>query len=102
MNTADFIASGCATFVRTARHIRGVTGAMRIAHLADAFRLCAEVHGSNIVHRHLCMAISNTTYYESLITSHPVQREAAVDQHGMVHVPTEPGIGFEKVLNAIV
>ena len=46
LNTADFIASGCATYVRTsANHRGGMTGAMRIAHLADSFRLRAEVHG---------------------------------------------------------
>ena len=40
LNTADFIASGCATYVRTsANHRGGMTGAMRIAHLADSFRL---------------------------------------------------------------
>ena len=38
LNTADFIASGCATAVRTsANHRGGMTGAMRIAHLADSF-----------------------------------------------------------------
>ena len=46
MNTGDFIAWGAATFVRTSAELRGgITGAMRIAHLADAFRLRAEVHG---------------------------------------------------------
>ena len=46
LNTADFIASGCASYVRTsANHRGGITGAMRIAHLADSFRLRAEVHG---------------------------------------------------------
>ena len=46
MNTGDFIASGAATFVRTSAELRGgITGAMRIAHLADSFRLRAEVHG---------------------------------------------------------
>ena len=40
LNTADFIASGCASYVRTsANHRGGITGAMRIAHLADSFRL---------------------------------------------------------------
>ena len=60
---------------------------MRTAHLADAFRLRAEVHGSDIPNHHLCMAISNTTYYESLVTSNPVVREKAVDEHGLVHAP---------------
>jgi len=97
MNTADFIASGCATFVRTSHALKGgVTGAMRIAHLADAFRLRAEVHGSDIINAHLCMAIPNTTYYESLVRTNPVVREARVDSSGLIHAPTAPGIGYEE------
>ena len=47
MNVADFIASGAAGYVRTsAQYKGGITGAMRIAHLADSFQLRAEVHGS--------------------------------------------------------
>ena len=79
MNTGDFIASGAATFVRTSAELRGgITGAMRIAHLADSFRLRAEVHGPGIYSQHLCMAIPNTTYYESLVTSTRVVREPVV------------------------
>ncbi|MFC9561617.1 enolase C-terminal domain-like protein [Agromyces sp. NPDC056965] len=101
MNSADFIAAGAATFgVRASATLRGgITGAMRTAHLADAFRLRAEVHGSDIPNQHLCMAISNTTYYESLVTSNPVRREAAVDENGMVHAPTEPGIALPAGLD---
>ncbi len=70
MNTADFIVERGAAFVRTSAELRGgITGAMRIAHLADAFRLRAEVHGMGNYSQHLCMAIPNTTYYESLVTS---------------------------------
>lgn len=95
MNSADFVAAGAATFVRTGTELRGgFTGAMRIAHLADAFRLKAEVHGPTITSRHLCMAISNTSYYESLVTTNPVVREACVDQNGMVQAPTGPGVGL--------
>ena len=79
LNTADFIASGCATYVRTsANHRGGMTGAMRIAHLADSFRLRAEVHGPTEPAVHLCMAIPNCTYYESLVKSNPVAREPRV------------------------
>jgi len=96
MNTADFIAVQCAAFVRTSAGFKGgITGAMRIAHLADAFRLRAEVHGGGLVHRHLCMAFPNTTYYESLVMTNPVVREANVDEQGMVHAPEAAGIGFE-------
>lgn len=96
MNSADFIAAGAVTFgVRASTHLRGgFTGAMRTAHLADAYRLRAEVHGPDIAHRHLCMAISNTTYYESLVTSNPVRRESTVDAHGLVHAPVGPGVAL--------
>ena len=95
MNTADFIASGCASYVRTSAELRGgITGAMRTAHLADAFRLRAEPHGPTITCRHLCMAISNCTYYESLVWGNPIRREDGVDEDGIVHAPGRPGIGL--------
>lgn len=94
MNTADFIASGCASFVRTSTALKGgFTGAMRIAHTADSFRLRAEVHGGGLPNVHLCMAIPNTTYYESLVYTNPVVREDLVDSDGMVHAPVAPGTG---------
>ncbi|MBD3943605.1 racemase [Microbacterium sp. NEAU-LLC] len=96
MNTADFIAAGTATFgVRTDTVLKGgITGSMRIAHLADAFRLRVEVHGSDAPNRHLCMAIPNTTYYESLVTNAAVERERHVDAEGFVHAPESVGIGL--------
>ncbi len=94
MNTGDFIASGCAAYVRTSTGLKGgFTGAMRIAHTADSFRLRAEVHGGGLPNIHLCMAIPNTTYYESLVMQNPVVQDPAVDAHGLVHAPTEPGVG---------
>ncbi|HXW80744.1 MAG TPA: enolase C-terminal domain-like protein [Acidimicrobiales bacterium] len=97
MNTADFIASGCATFVRTSPGLKaGITGPMRIAHTADSFRLRAEVAGGGPVNVHLCMAIPNTTYYESLVTSNPVARDPNVDARGMVRAPNAPGIGYDQ------
>jgi L-alanine-DL-glutamate epimerase-like enolase superfamily enzyme len=97
MNTADFIASGCATFVRTSPGLKaGITGAMRIAHTADSFRLRAEVAGGGPVNVHLCMAIPNTTYYESLVRTNPVARDAYVDDQGMVKAPGGPGIGYPE------
>lgn len=96
MNSADFIAAGAATFgVRASTHLRGgLTGALRTAHLADAYRLRAEVHGPGMAHRHLCMAVSNNTYYESLVTSNPVRRESGIDARGLVHAPAGPGIAL--------
>ena len=85
---------GCASFVRTSAELRGgFTGAMRTAHMADAFRLRPS-HGNTITCRHLCMAIPNCTYYESLVWGNPVRREAGIDQHGMIKAPLGPGVGL--------
>jgi L-alanine-DL-glutamate epimerase-like enolase superfamily enzyme len=98
MNTGDFIASGCASAVRTGSVLRaGITGSLRIAHLADSFHLRAEVHGMGQPNIHLCMSIPNTTYYESLVTSNPVTRGPEVDAQGLVHAPTAPGLGYEEL-----
>jgi L-alanine-DL-glutamate epimerase-like enolase superfamily enzyme len=99
MNIADFIVSGCATAVRTSTDLKGgFTGAMRVAHLADAFRLRPEVHGPTIPHQHLCMAIPNTTYYESLVTSNPLVPDGYV-HGGVISAPTAPGVGLPPHLD---
>jgi L-alanine-DL-glutamate epimerase-like enolase superfamily enzyme len=98
MSTADFIASGCACAVRTSSALKGgITGGLRIAHLAEAHLLRAEVHGTGLANIHLCMSIPNTTYYESLIYSNPVRRAPEVDASGLVHAPTGPGLGYEQL-----
>ncbi|GAA2650132.1 mandelate racemase family protein [Streptomyces aculeolatus] len=97
MNAADFITSGAAGRVRTsAQYKAGITGAMRVAHLADSFLLRAEVHGAGIVNAHLCMAISNATYYESFVYTNPVVREPSVGPDGLLRAPTAPGIGYDQ------
>ncbi len=94
-NTADFIAFHAGDIVRTSTGLKGgVTGAMRIAHLADAFQLRAEVHGGGIANLHVACAIPNTTYYESLVMSNPVIREPLVNDQGLASVPETPGVGY--------
>lgn len=101
MNSADFIAAGAATYgVRTGAAMRGgITGAMRTAHVAEAFRVRAEVLGDELPSQHLSMAIPNTTFYESMITSNQVLKKPEVDAQGLVHAPTSPGIGLPAGLN---
>lgn len=95
LNAADFVVSGCAGFLRTSAVFKGgITGAMRIAHLADAFQLRAEVHGMGRVHQHLCMAIPNTTYYEALVWGNPIETTPDIDSRALLHAPHEPGIGW--------
>ena len=96
MSAGDFIATGVASAVRTSTFLRGgFTGAMRIAHLADAYHLRAEVHGMGLESAHLCMAIKNNTYYESLIWGNPCKRGVLVEKNGHVLAPTLPGVGYE-------
>jgi hypothetical protein len=45
------------------------------------------------------MAIPNCTYYESLVTSNPVEREPRVGPDGLVHAPTTPGIALPDLVN---
>jgi L-alanine-DL-glutamate epimerase-like enolase superfamily enzyme len=77
----------------------GITGSMRTAHVAEAFRVRAEVLGDEIPSQHLSMAIPNTTYYESLITSNVVQKKPEIDSEGFVHAPTGPGIALPAGLD---
>lgn len=91
--TADFIASGCATAVRISAALKGgITGALRIAHLAEAFNLRAEVHGMGAASQHLCMAVPNTSYYEALVWGNPIATDAAVGPDGWVQASTRPGL----------
>ena len=98
LNTADFIMSGCAGAVRTGATLKGgVTGALRIAHLAESFSLRAEIHAGGPVNIQLAMSIPNTTYFESLVTQNPVVREACVDPDGYVRAGDGIGVGWERV-----
>jgi L-alanine-DL-glutamate epimerase-like enolase superfamily enzyme len=92
-NTADFIQAGTATYVRTSSGLKGgITGAMRIAHLAESFGLRAEVHGMGIPNQHLCMAIPNTTYYEALVWGNPIITDPAVGKDGLIRAAVDPGL----------
>lgn len=100
MNSADFIAAGAATHgVRASASMRGgMTGALRTAHLAEAFRVRAEVLGDEMPSRHLSMAIPNTTFLESMVTANPVAKRPEIDAEGYVHAPLDPGIALPAAL----
>jgi L-alanine-DL-glutamate epimerase-like enolase superfamily enzyme len=96
-NIADFIRFDAADMVRTSTHYKGgVTGALRIAHLAEAHHLRAEVHGGGLPNLHLCCAIPNTTYYESLVYTNPITVEAGIGPDGCIAPPETPGIGWSE------
>lgn len=101
MNSADFVAAGAASFgLRLSAELRGgVSGAMRTAHLADAFRLRAEPHGMGEVERHLCMAVNNATYFESLVTHTEFERGDGIDSDGFLLAPVGPGVSLPRGLD---
>ena len=78
--------SDACEMVRTSTHFKGgVTGAMRIAHLAQSFNMRAEVHGGGMANLAIACAIPNTTWYESLVKTNPVDRRTR-DRPGRVHL----------------
>lgn len=104
---ADFILAGGTDFVRAdPEYDMGITGCMKIAHLAEALGLDCEVHASGPAHRHCMAAMRNTNFYEVALV-HPRVRNAiapvyacdysdqldAVGEDGCVPVPDGPGLG---------
>jgi L-alanine-DL-glutamate epimerase-like enolase superfamily enzyme len=89
----------------------GVTGMMKIAHLAEAFNMNCEVHDAynalnNVATLHVVMAMRNCEYYEVIVIHPPGQYDTAhfsygltepiaVDAAGNVAAPTKPGLGYE-------
>jgi L-alanine-DL-glutamate epimerase-like enolase superfamily enzyme len=82
----------------------GLTPMIKIAHLAEAFRMKCEIHHggnslNNVANLHLTMAIANCDYFEVLLPDeaqkHGLVRDIEVDREGYVHAPTEPGLGYE-------
>ena len=80
----------------------GLTTMLKTAHLAEAFGLKYEIHHSgnslnNLANLHLCMALRNTTMFEVLLPDgahkYGMVKELEIDANGLMHAPTEPGLG---------
>jgi L-alanine-DL-glutamate epimerase-like enolase superfamily enzyme len=105
---ADWIVAEATDFVRADPETDlGITGAMKIAHLSEAFGLDVELHGCGPAQRACMSAIRNTNYYELGLVgpkvgnfiSPPVYACGysdgldAVGLDGCVPVPAGPGLG---------
>jgi L-alanine-DL-glutamate epimerase-like enolase superfamily enzyme len=96
-NIADFIANDAADLVRVSTHYKGgVTGALRIAHLAESFNMRAEVHGGGLANLAIACAIPNNTFYESLVYSLDLEVEDGIGRDGCISPPDLPGIGWPE------
>jgi L-alanine-DL-glutamate epimerase-like enolase superfamily enzyme len=106
-NKADFAISGASDFVRVnPDYDMGITGAMKVAHMAEALGLDAEVHSAGPAQRHCVAALRNTNFYELALvgpksgTSKPSVYTCgysdaleAVDKDGQFPVPAGLGLG---------
>jgi L-alanine-DL-glutamate epimerase-like enolase superfamily enzyme len=102
---APFILMNATDILRGDVFKGGITALMKIAHLAEAFRMKCEIHTANIGNLHVIMAINNCDYWEVLLPSQYQQpgvvNQIEVDSQGMVHAPESPGLGYEIDWNYI-
>ncbi|ERH04860.1 MAG: L-alanine-DL-glutamate epimerase related enzymes of enolase superfamily [Halorubrum sp. J07HR59] len=103
----DFIQNEATDFVRAdPEYDGGITGAMKIARVAEGFGLDVEFHAPGPAQRHCIAATRNANYYEMALlhpdcqnTGPPVYEGDysdtidAVDDNGTVPVPDDPGLG---------
>lgn len=104
---ADFVIAGGTDFLRVdPEYDMGITGSLKIAHLAEALGLDVEIHACGPAHRHLMSALRNSNWYEVALLGPdcpnaipPVyacgynDQFDCVDSAGTVPVPTGPGLG---------
>ncbi len=88
----------------------GVTGTLKIAHLAEAHGLRCEIHCTtmgfmDMANLHVSCAIKNCEYFELLVPEEPfrfpMKDKYPIDKNGIAHVPQKPGIGVELDWDAI-
>ncbi len=82
----------------------GITGILKGAHLAEAFKMNYEIHHggnslNNIANLHVTMAIQNCEYFEVLFPAgaqkYGLAQDIEVDAEGFVHAIDKPGLGAE-------
>ena len=105
----DFIANDGTDFVRAdPEYDAGITGAIKIARMAEGFGLDVEFHAPGPAQRHCIAATRNANYYELALvhpkcqnTTPPIYAGTytdqldSIDEEGTVPVPDGPGLGVE-------
>lgn len=104
---ADFAVGGGTDLLRAdPEYDLGITGCMKIAHLAEALGMDVELHACGPAHRHCMSAIRNTSFYEIALVhpgaANPLPPVYAcgysdaldcIGPDGCVPVPEGPGLG---------
>ena len=106
---ADFLIAEATDMLRAdPEYDMGITGCMKIAHIAEGFGIDCEVHASGPAHRHCMSAMRNSNYYEVALVGPgtpnavpPVYRCGYTDmlegvgRDGCFPVPDGPGLGVD-------
>lgn len=104
---AEWIKRGIADIGRTGAHdVGGITPAKKVADLYEAFQMECEVHGINLPNIHLVCSMPIPGKYIEYGLLHPKYDFEAwshpwlnsfpyPDSDGIIHVPTEPGLGYD-------
>lgn len=96
-NAATWIQYRALDMMRTSAGYKGgVTGAIKVAHLAESFGMRAQVHGGGYANVHICAAIPNNDYYEELVIDTKQIKELSKKKNlpvidGYVTAPNTPG-----------
>lgn len=104
---ADLAVSGATDLLRAdPEYDMGITGAMKIARLGEAFGMDVEIHAAGPAHRHCMAAMRNTNFYEVALVNPfaanplpPAYADGysdaldAVGEDGCFPVPQGPGLG---------
>lgn len=106
-NAATWITMGALDMMRTSTSFKGgITGALKVAHLAESHGMRAQVHGMGFGNVHICAAIPNNDFYEQIIIDEEHVRGLATQAElpiidGFVTAPETPGLGQEFDWTAI-
>ena len=109
---APWITSGATDYLRGDVVLKGgITGLMKIAHLAEGFGMNCEIHDAynslnNVASLHVAAAVNNCHWFEILIIDPPGKHtfnhlnmcladQFVIQPDGHVVVPEAPGLGVE-------
>ncbi len=104
---ADFLIAEATDFLRVdPEYDMGITGTMKIAHIAEGFGVDCEIHACGPAHRHCMSAMRNSNFYEVALVGPNMPNAVppvyvcdysdtleAVGADGCFGVPTGPGLG---------
>jgi len=104
---ADFVLAGGTDLLRAdPEYDMGITGALKIAHLAEALGIDVELHACGPAHRHIMSALRNSSFYELALVGPKARNPLppvyacdysdgleAVGADGCFPVPDGPGLG---------